>query len=254
MDDRHEDYSLPDNFVSHEEEYNSQYPYLPLPSLSHAAINEAKARLQIYKSAWSTITSFTEANSAQIPYPSPTLRPEDLLRPFPSYIHFLMLAPEHSSAHIRIQFHALSFYLHLFGLQPGLVPLPPQKGTEELERETPGPLEVIGLKDSERKTLEQIKAMMDNEVVKWHEDKLRLRGFSKVLDDEGPVLLTDGLLEEYLDSPRDNRPRRCTHREAYNADAGSEIKGKDLVHGVWAAVDLLRSLVRTEMTERRKQQ
>ena len=157
-----------------------------------------------------------------------------------------MLAPEHSSTHVRIQFHVLAFYLHPFGLQPCLVPLPPQKDIEEPGKEIPGPLEVMGLRDTERETLEQIKAMMDDEVVKWHEDKLRLRGFGKVFD-EGSVMLTDGFVEEYPNTPRDQRRRRDTHGQAYNADAGKKIKEKDLVHGVWAAVDLLRGLVKKEI-------
>ena len=250
-DDIRDGYSSQDNLVSHEE-YGSQYPYQPLPSLSRAVIDEAQARLQIYNSAWSTIISPAEAISAQIPYPSSTLRPEDLLRPSPSYLRFLMLAPEHSSAHIRIQFHALAFYLHPFGLQPRLVPLPPQEEKEKPDRETQGPLEVIGLVDAERNTLEQIKVMMDSEVVKWHEDKLRLRGFSKMLDDEGLVVLKDGLLEDDLYTSREWRPRRRKYREAYGTDTCKNIKGKDLVHGVWAAVDLLRGLVRQEVKERRE--
>jgi len=207
------------------------------PHLTAAAIAEANIAIQSYETAWACLSSSTTPVPTKIPYPSSDHQPEGLLAQFPSCVSLPPCPVQRPSAHARIQFFALEFYLRPLGMQP-------QPMTEKRDL----PLWSIGgIKEVREEVLEKVKVMMDKEVGRWHEDRLRNKGFGEVFDGNGTVLELEN--EPFKDHTCDNKQCRLGRLDELK---WTSIKEKEVVQGVWAAVRLLRGCVTKEMDERKR--
>ena len=211
-------------------------PSLPItrPHLPAAAIAEASIVIQSYESAWACLSGSPTHTALKIPYPTSNQQPEGLLARFPSYIDLSPCPVERPSAHGRIKFHALEFYLRPLRIQPQ-----PAMDSDSWS--------IAGIKQVEEEALKKTKAMMDKEVVRWHDDRLRTKGFGEVVDDRGAVLEIEN--EPFTDHVCYNE--QCQDGQ-WDKQSWTRVNEKQLVQGVWAAVHLIRESVTKEMEERRR--
>ncbi|MCJ1249265.1 hypothetical protein MMC30_006488 [Trapelia coarctata] len=207
------------------------------PQPTAAAIAEANIAIQSYESAWASLSSSTSPIPLKIPYPTPNQQPEGLLAHFPPYISLAPCPLQRPRTDSRIQYHALEFYLRPLGIQP-------RPTTSNLELAS---WSIPGIKEAEGEMLEKSKVMMDKEVARWHEDRLRKKGFGDVFDGNGTVLEIEN--EPFEDHVCDNK--QCRLRQFENLK-WTRITEKEVVQGVWAAVHLLREYVIKEMEERKR--
>lgn len=203
------------------------------PHLTAAAIAKANTEIEAYESVWRSLSIST---SSIIPYPASNQRPEELLANFPSYISLSPCPSERPSVHTRVQFHAMEFYLRPLGMQPK-----PEPGDQQLTS-----LNIAGLKAATNEGLERSKIMMDKEVVRWHEDRLRKKGFGEVIDGNGAVLELEN--EPFKDHACKNEQCRLGQ---LNRLKWKTVEEREVVQGVWAAVHLLRECMLEEMERRR---
>jgi len=206
------------------------------PQLTAAAIAKANTEIGAYESVWRSLPISTSSIAFKIPYPASNQRPEELLARFPSYISLSPCPSERPSVHTRVQFHAMEFYLRPIGMQPK-----PEPGDQKLTS-----LNIAGLKAATNEALERSKVMMDKEVVRWHEDRLRKKGFGEVIDGSGAVLELEN--EPFKDHACKNEQCRLGQ---FNKLKWKTVEEREVVQGVWAAVHLLRECV-LEETERRR--
>ena len=245
-----ENFNDPDTPLGHDWRDNSEYERYTdhhgqrsSPPLTADAINEAKNNLADYESAWSSISQQNQGCSAAIPYPTVTLKSKLLLEPFPSYIRLPRNLGHHPSTHMRIQFHTLEFYLHPLGLQPSLTFTSTIETVNEPEQIPDADLGIIGLETLDAIRLEDLKRAMFKEVEKWHEDKIRLKGFGEVLDCEAVT---------HQCPYSDNRyGKGVEYVTGKTVEMDEKLLGRDIVQGIWAAVQVLRGLVSAELQRRK---
>ncbi|MCJ1395415.1 hypothetical protein MMC18_008301 [Xylographa bjoerkii] len=219
------------------------------PPLVADAIDQAGKHLANYESAWSSLSKRSQATSSSIPYPTVTLQSAPLLEPFPSYVGLPCQPAFHPSPHVRIQFHALEFYLHPLGLQASLTFSSPMQSFGDPEQVPDAVLDADGIERLDSGALTRLRDMMIKEVRKWHEDRLREKGFSTVLDCERAIR------QECDTRSKESKDGQYTHDSKHvmeRADSSDEkLTERDIVQGVWAAVQLLKEIVKAELEKRK---
>ncbi|MCJ1404067.1 hypothetical protein MMC11_007292 [Xylographa trunciseda] len=217
-----------------------------LPPLPADAVNQAANDLASYNSAWTSVLERSQNISPKIPYPTVTTQAGPLLEPFPSYVRLPSLPAFHPSSHVRIQFHTLEFYLHPLGLQASLTFNPPTESLDDFEQVLDTVLGVDRIDKLDFGSLIRFNVTIKAEKKKWHEDSLRRKGFGIVLDCEA-------VIGQDLDSaPEQNQHANNPERTLGNAyDLDEKFTGRDIVQGVWAAVQLLSELITSEIERRR---
>ncbi|MCJ1383301.1 hypothetical protein MMC17_006414 [Xylographa soralifera] len=213
------------------------------PPLTPDVVSQAKDNFANYKSAWTYLSERSQVTSPRIPYPTVTMQPGPLLEPFPSYVRLPHPPAFHPPAHVRIQFHALEFYVHPLGLQASLTFSPPLQSYDDPEQIPDAVVGVDGIDRLEFISLIELKYRMMEEVRKWHEDSLRRKGFAAVLDSKLAI-------RHDVDSePKQGQHAECVMGNVYDLD--EKLTERNIVQGVWAGVQLLKDLVTAE-TERRQ--
>ncbi|MCJ1281750.1 hypothetical protein MMC26_001073 [Xylographa opegraphella] len=216
-----------------------------MPRLTADVVSQAKNDLARYDSAWTSLSEHSQTITPRIPYPTVTMHFEPLLEPFPAYIRLPRQPAFHPPAHVRIQFHALQFYLYPLGLQASLTFDPPVQSFDDPEQVPDAILSVDEIESLGSNSLQGLKCRMISEIRKWHEDVLRNKGFGTLLD-FGSNIKQDfegrSVHSQYADDP-----------EGLIGDVHDfeeKRTERDVVQGIWAAVQLLKDLVFAEMKRR----
>ncbi|MCJ1413758.1 hypothetical protein MMC32_000082 [Xylographa parallela] len=242
----------PRRFSRHDQRHYSEHSYvggrhaqtIP-PPLTPNTISQAKDNFVSYESAWTYLSARSQANALRIPYPTVTMHAGPLLEPFPSYVRLPRQPAFHPPAHVRIQFHTLEFYLHPLGLHASLTFSPLMQDFDDPEQV---PDAVIGVDEIERlksSSLMELKCRIINEVRRWHEDSLRRKGFGTILD-------SCSAIKQDIDS-KSRQGHRASKSEFVIADVHDleeKLTERNIVQGIWAAVQLLKDLVFAEMKGR----
>ena len=215
------------------------------PPLTADVVSQAKNDLASYDSAWTSLSEQFRTNRPRIPYPTSTMHCGPLLNPFPSNVRLPRLAAFHPPAHVRIQFHALAFYLHPLGLQVSLTCFPSVQGFDDPEQV---PDAVVGVEEIDRlhsRTLMELKLRVHKEIRTWHEDTLRKKGFGTLLDC-GSAISQD--LDRISKESQYSNNSECVMGNVH--DLEEKLTERNIVQGVWAAVQFLKDLVNAEMKRR----
>ncbi|MCJ1436918.1 hypothetical protein MMC27_006301 [Xylographa pallens] len=229
---------------------NHHYPggphgHIIPPPLTPDAVSQAKDNFMKYESAWTYLSDQSQTNTLRIPYPTVTMQAGPLLESFPSYVRLPRLPDFHPPAHVRIQFHALEFYLHPLGLQTSLTFRPLMQSFDDPEKVPDAVVGVDGIERLNSNSLIELKCGMINEVRKWHEDSLRRKGFGTVLDS------CSAITQDFdSKSKQDHHARRSEFVIGDVHDFEEKLTERDIVQGVWAAVQLLKDLVIAEIKRR----
>ncbi|MCJ1294172.1 hypothetical protein MMC34_005729 [Xylographa carneopallida] len=216
----------------------------PLPTAD--VVSRAKKEIANYDSAWMSLSERAQTSQPRIPYPTVTTHCGPLLEPFPSYIRLPRPPAFHPPAHVRIQYHALEFYLHPFGLQVSLTFDPPLQSSDDPQQIPNAPvIGVDGIESLSSSSFLELKGWMMDDTKRWHEDSLRKKGFGPLLDSGSPIS------RNYDRNPEQRQYSGRPERVACEfPDIGERLTERDIVQGVWAAVQSLKDFVLTEMKRR----